>query len=127
MRRYADTESAGPSERVPFIVNEGSGERHARRLDAAKNDRVQVAAWCAAHNARLVVRNHHQHWRLIYRGHTAEWWPSSAKLVLDGKWREGIHAHDWRQVVARLLQVAEAGDEFDTTAFQKNLEKRSKR
>jgi hypothetical protein len=29
----------------------------------------------------------------------AEWWPSSAKLVLDKKWGEGIHCHDYKQAL----------------------------
>jgi len=29
----------------------------------------------------------------------AEWWPSSAKLVLNKKWEEGIHCHDYKQAL----------------------------
>jgi hypothetical protein len=28
-----------------------------------------------------------------------EWWPSSAKLVLNKKWGEGVHCHDYKQAL----------------------------
>lgn len=51
----------------------------------------------------LSVHNDGHHW--VFRdgsGRVAEWWPSSAKLVLNRDYGRCIHAHDWPQVLAEL-------------------------
>lgn len=34
----------------------------------------------------------------------AEWWPSSAKLVLNKDWDNGIHTHDVDQLINELAR-----------------------
>lgn len=43
--------------------------------------------------------------KIILRGAVAEWWPSSAKLVLDRKYERGVHAHDYEQVMRYLTKA----------------------
>lgn len=38
----------------------------------------------------------------------AEWWPSSAKLVLNRDYDRSFHAHDWTGVVPFLEEKASA-------------------
>src|SRR5207253_7523516 len=39
------------------------------------------------------------HWQIADGGFLAEWWPSSAKLVIGKKWHDGIHCHDYKQAL----------------------------
>jgi hypothetical protein len=47
----------------------------------------------------LRITNEGHHWRIADGGFLAEWWPSSAKLVIGKKWHDGIHCHDYKQAL----------------------------
>ncbi len=46
-------------------------------------------------------------------GRLVEWWPSSAKLVLNKQWSKGIHCHDWQQARDFLDHKARVKDKTD--------------
>ena len=100
--RRSDATSAGKSEEVPYIEGESASDRHQRRLDAAQAALAEVAPWCEEHGVCLTVSNDGHHWRFNIGGGVAEWWPSSAKLVFDKKWDDGVHVHGTKQLL-RLL------------------------
>lgn len=52
----------------------------------------------------LDVMNGGQHWKIRKEGFVAEWWPSSAKLVVNKHWQNGIHVHDYKQVLSVLRE-----------------------
>jgi hypothetical protein len=62
--------------------------RHARRLDANLEQEVKVREWCRQRGLTLRITN---------GNFLAEWWPSSAKLVIGKSWLHAIHCHDDKQ------------------------------
>lgn len=99
--RYADARKAGNSEIVPFRKGEPPTQRHARRLSEAIKAKGLLEAALVDINVSLAVHNEAQHW-LFSGAVRAEWWPATAKLVIDRKYSRGIHCHDWTQVVREL-------------------------
>lgn len=60
---------------------------------------VAAARVCASY------RNEGHHWWLNEDKFLAEWWPSSAKLVINKQWNEGRHCHDYRQALEMIERV----------------------
>lgn len=83
----------------PYRPGEHPSERHIRRLRASVADRYTMAAWCQERGLTLTLTNHGHHWQIRGDSFKADWWPSSAKLVIQGQWERGVHAHDYRQVI----------------------------
>ncbi len=105
MTKCVDTRNAGRSRIAPYIQGEEPSHRHFRRKRTAEATRADVEAWCRHQGLRLKISNDGHHWQFRNaRGQLAEWWPSSAKLVLLQQYSRGIHCHDWRQVTGILLQ-----------------------
>jgi len=99
MSRYGDSKKAGSSKLVPYKHGEEPGERHARRLATNEKRLDEVREWCASEGVRLTVHNDGHHWIFAKAGHTVEWWPSSAKLIVDKQWGGGTHVHDHLQAI----------------------------
>jgi hypothetical protein len=75
--------------------------RHGERLDAAIADKLVVEEWCRQNGCTLEIRNDGHHW--MVRGAVwADWWPSSAKLVIERRWRRWCHTHTVQQAVQEL-------------------------
>jgi hypothetical protein len=85
---------------VPYRVGEGARLRHYRRLDANLGFQASVEKWCKSQGFDLRITNNGHHWQLTKDHFLAEWWPSSAKLVLNKEWDQGIHCHDYKQALA---------------------------
>ena len=97
--KYRDKRKVGRSKVVPFIPGEPKTARHARRLEISLLHLDAVKAWCDNHRVKLTVSNERHHWKFTIDGRVAEWWPSSAKLVLEKQYNRGIHCHDFRQLL----------------------------
>lgn len=97
-----DTRSAGRSKLVPFVPGEDPGLRHERRLNANLSRQEEVRGWCQLAGVKLSIKNDGHHWRFVRGKQEAEWWPSSAKLVLQRNYDRGIHVHDHLQALSRL-------------------------
>ena len=102
---YDDVKKVGRSKRVPYIYGETAQHRHVRRKLAAENDLKHLRGWCLNNDWSLTLHNDGQHWRMVGHGHTADWYPSSAKLIIDQQCQKGIHCHDFRQVIWQLKEV----------------------
>jgi len=76
------------------IDGESAGERHERRLDLAVDEIESVGAWGRSNGIRITFTNGGHHWKFIKGDKVAEWWPSSAKLVFDKRYKNGHHVHD---------------------------------
>jgi hypothetical protein len=94
-KRFADSRNAGRSELVPFQPGEDHRTRHARRLRTNLAAIDHVRQWAADNGLTLNVGNHGHHWKFTRDTFVVEWWPSTAKLVFDKRYREGIHVHDY--------------------------------
>lgn len=104
-RRFKDKYKVGPSTSVPFVENESWQDRHARRKNEALTHEEEVRSWCNNHHWRFRISNAGHHW--IFTTHQSkliEWWPSSGKLAVGQRYKEGIHTHD----VMQLLELLEA-------------------
>lgn len=109
--RYADKYNAGPSRAVPLIPGEAAMDRHYRRKISAMADERRARLALAAVGIEMSISNNGHHWRmfrsdLMAPGFFAEWWPSSAKLVINSRWRDGIHVHDVDRMVEIVLAHA---------------------
>ena len=98
-----DRRSVGRSAVVPFQGGEGWKSRHGRRLTTNLDYESDVRDWCDQHGVELSITNGGHHWTFTRGNLRVEWWPSSAKLVMDKQWRRGVHVHDWTQV-AKIIQ-----------------------
>jgi len=85
-RSIPDSASAGRSRIVPYYRGEDFRMRHVRR-------------WCWQRGLTPRITNEGHHWQIADGGFLAEWWPSSAKLVIGKKWHDGIHCHDYKQAL----------------------------
>ena len=103
--KYRDTRSLGPSEAVPFVPGEDAADRHVRRAREAVDQAKPAMVAFARFGVTLTIMNFGGHWIMTHGSRRAEWWPSSAKLVVNQKWQRGIHAHDWTQVLNYLRKV----------------------
>ena len=103
MSRDGDSKSAGKSKLVPYQQGEGYKSRHRRRYSINLEMQDEMKEWCAGHGIEVEIKNEGQHWIFTKGKHVAEWWPSSAKMVLDKRWRKGTHVHDIRQAMGFLF------------------------
>lgn len=98
MAKYEDVRKVGGSASVPFISGEDPSDRHARRKIRAAQDLSLFKQWCSRRGLSASVQNEGHHWIVQGQSFYAEWWPSSAKLVLNRRYERGIHCHDVEQV-----------------------------
>ncbi len=98
-RSIPDRASAGRSRIIPYRSGEDFSIRHARRLSANLEREVEVRQWCQQRGLMLRITNEGHHWQITDGGFLAEWWPSSAKLVIGKRWQDGIHCHDYKQAL----------------------------
>jgi hypothetical protein len=94
--RIPDKHSAGRSTIVPFKREEDPMRRHTRRLDTNLCYQPHVREWCGKNAYTLLITNDGHHWQFKKGDFLAEWWPSSAKLVINKQWHSGIHCHDYQ-------------------------------
>ena len=101
-RRFKDRLSLGRSQLVPCLHGETASARHFRR----KWEAVRFQNWLAKEleplGLTVEVKNQGHHWIVTKPGFRAEWWPSSAKLVFNKAYTQGIHCHDRMQFVAAV-------------------------
>jgi hypothetical protein len=98
-RSIPDTVSAGRSRTVPYVLP----RRGLQNAPCASSKRksgtgVQRSRWCGQRRVTLRITNEGHHWQITDGSFLAEW-PSSAKLVMDKKWHDEIHCHDYKQAL----------------------------
>jgi hypothetical protein len=101
--RNPDRYKVGRSSIVPYQSSESWQERHHRRMKVALDNKGTVEAWCQKHKWKLFIKNNGHHWMFFTKENKiVEWWPSSGKLAIGKKWKEGIHCHDYEQLIKVL-------------------------
>lgn len=73
-------------------------QRRANRVEREVGKQLQMDDWCEDRGIDMTVKNDGQHWRFVMGRRSADWWPSSAKLVLNQKFDAPIHATSAEQV-----------------------------
>lgn len=108
MNRNPDATSAGRSRLTPYIKGEEPKQRHARRLRVSLELLEEAKNFCRENDIVMAVSNEGNHWRFKLPRHMVEWWPSSAKMVVDKKWGKGKHVHDVRQLLREIRWILKA-------------------
>jgi len=103
--KYKDAKSLGRSNIAPFMENEGWRGRHSRRLSVNLNNSNEVDNYCRENGWDLKINNNGHHWIFTKRNQYIEWWPSSAKLVINKIWDKGIHCHDYIKLIQQLKKI----------------------
>ena len=101
-RPIPDRLSSGRSRIVPYYRGEDFSTRHARRLSANLEQVANVHRWCQQQGLTLRITNDRHHWQITGGGFLAQWWPSSAKLVIGKRWHDGVHGHDYKQALKAI-------------------------
>lgn len=101
-RKHSDTRRASGRSKIRPVEGESWKERHDRRLRHNLRLLTQVFKWASDHSIAFQVNNNGHHWIFRSFERIAEWWPSSAKLVFDKNWEDGIHTHDFTQLKAEI-------------------------
>jgi len=113
-RRIQDKAQArnivGDSDVCRYRHGEEASDRHERRLRTNLSSKEIVENWCATNNVTFKVTNNGHHWRFSWGKRCIEWWPSSAKLVIDRKYSNGIHTHGFDQCLKILQREFEKRD-----------------
>lgn len=98
--RNPDKYVIGRSSLVPYIASEHWSQRHSRRKKNALDHLPEIQKWCREHQWSLRITNGGHQWTFTtHQKKLIEWWPSSGKIVIGKKWDEGIHCHDYKQLL----------------------------
>ena len=103
----SDSRNASTPAKCRYRHNESGADRHARRLRYAVELIPKVVKWTIKVGINLTIRNNNNHWtwETMDGKNRADWWPSSAKLVVNRDFTNTIHAHDPGQVARELVKL----------------------
>ena len=91
-------------DRRVLLLEEYKKQRRERRMERTSRLEEQARVWAEGHGCSLRVLNDGHHWLFQKPGFVAEWWPSSAKLVVNRDYGSDIQAPHWADVVAALAE-----------------------
>ncbi len=115
MAKYKDKNGMGKSKLCPKVKGESekSGERHARRKSFNLKRFKIIERFCENNNLVFRLLNNGHHWQVESDKKIIEWWPSSAKVVVNKNWKRGIHCHDYEQFIEIIKKEIGAENETD--------------
>jgi hypothetical protein len=100
MAKYHDkTKCKSEAEIIQYKGGEGWKKRHKRRLDANKEYLDKFRNWCEKKGFTFNIFNNNEHWQVKSATKVFDWWPRSAKLIINQQWKKGIHVHDYTQLI----------------------------
>ncbi len=105
MAKYRDKFNAGESGVCPKDKAEHPKARHERRLDTNLACRQKLQHFCMTNGFRFNIKNEGHHWQIWLGDWQFDWWPSTAKLIINQQWKKGMHAHDYQQIT-HILKIA---------------------
>jgi hypothetical protein len=91
---------------VPYLIGEDPKDRHFRRFTSNNDPNYvqKISEFCTQHGVIFKINNNGHHWHFEKQSKFVDWWPSTAKLVLNQNWKRGIHVHDYGQVIFQLTR-----------------------
>jgi hypothetical protein len=110
MARYRDVKKLGHSKIAPYVEGESGQARHNRRKKTANDLEDKLRAFAKQNAFEFKVTNNGHHFTLKKGKFIAEWWPSTAKLVINKRWSQGIHCYDYKQMI-KMIRSHMPGDE----------------
>jgi len=103
MAKYRDkTKTQLPAEICKYKRDERSGDRHNRRLETNKQYADKLRNYCRSNGLSFEIKNEGLHWQIKRGEVTIDWWPSTAKMVVNQQYDQGIHVHDITQIKSYL-------------------------
>jgi len=104
MAKYQDRfKTRIPAEICKYKKGEDAKDRHARRIQTNNEHADKLRNFCKSNGFSIDIKNEGQHWQIKHNGITIDWWPATAKLVVNQQFDKGIHVHDISQVIAYLI------------------------
>lgn len=88
---------------MPYDPHEETEKRHARRAQAAHNHLPILKQYCEVQGWRIRVLNDGNLIEIMAGPHRYEWWPGTAKVIVNKKYERGIHCHDYQQLI-RIIE-----------------------
>ncbi len=94
-----DRHDMGPSRFIPRQPGESWYNRHTRREKKNEENVEIVAKWCVKHR---ICFEDFMRWSFYADGKFAEWSPFDASLVINGRYDDSLHIHDYKTVMQAL-------------------------
>lgn len=116
MAKHRDRYKATTPATVRYRRGESWSERHQRRFRINLRFLPDARRWCRERSIAFEVTHSGHHWQFEVQGVPVDWWPASAKCVVNKKFESGIHVHDWPQLIPileRLRDVPAANQPAD--------------
>lgn len=102
MAKYKDNSKSRFKAQIRHIDGEASGDRHDRRQLHNVGRLGRLRGYCNSNGFDLTVTNEEIHWQIKRGKITIDWWPRTAKMVVNKQWERGIHVHDVGQIICYL-------------------------
>ena len=103
MAKYRDRSKCKvEAEICKYKPGEQATDRHERRLLTNKSHADKLRNYCKSNGFSCEIKNEGHHWQIKRGNVTLDWWPSTAKLVINRQYNKGIHVHDISQVITYL-------------------------
>lgn len=104
MAKHKDITGMGKSTLCPKRKDEleSSSDRHFRRKIFNEKQFSVVEEFCQNRGLRFRLLNCKHHWQVSRENTMVEWWPSSAKVIINKNWGRGVHCHDYEQFIGIL-------------------------
>lgn len=110
MAKYRDKSKSKFKAQCQHIEGEATEDRHDRRQSHNVNRLQRLRNYCKKNRFQLKVTNEEMHWQIKRGTIQIDWWPRTAKMVVNQQWKQGIHVHDVGQIICYLEFVKRLGD-----------------
>jgi len=105
-KRYRDKTKCKDSPEISkFVKGVPYKIRHAQRFLVNENTADQFKEHCKEQGYTFRILNEGEHWQVKYKGDCFDWWPRTAKLVINQNWKNGIHVHDHTQLATIIART----------------------
>ena len=110
MAKYLDkTRTNLKADSCKFQQGEDAKVRHDRRLQTNLANEENLRNYCKSNGFKFSIHNEGHHWQIRFGKTVLDWYPATAKLIVNKQWKVGIHVHDISQIksylnFAKLLQ-----------------------
>ena len=110
MAKYRDNSKSKFKAQIRYIEGETPDARHDRRQQHNVNRLDRLRNYCKSNGFGLKVTNEEMHWQIKRGKIQIDWWPRSAKMIVNKQWSKGIHVHDTGQIICYLEFVKRLGE-----------------
>lgn len=101
--KKSEQQAPVPPQVIQYQNGEHHRDRHKRRLETNvelfKDEAVQ---WAETHDVFCRISNRGHHWKFQRNGSHIEWWPESAKCIVNRSVE--MHIHEFPQLLVLLEQ-----------------------